>query len=694
MKQMMNQQLGVLFFMGILTISVPTNTKAAEADSVFQHHNLDEVVVTSYKTNRHNLTPASVSTISQTQINAWGVTDITSLSALMPNLFIPEYGSRQTTPIAIRGVMSKIKGTAVGFYIDGMPRFETSAFNTDMLDVMAVEVFRGPQGTLYGRNTIGGVISVHTLNPFDYQGTKVKLGYGNYNDIVAQFSNYTRLSHKVGFNIGGYYHHNNGYFDNVYLDKKADKLDAAGGKLSFYYNPTDRWKLRLTTQLDYTNQGGYPYAPVDKDTQQPQDISYNRACGYIRTISTTGLMAHYMGNGFSINSQTTFQHIHDNQSLDQDFTSADTYFVTNGVTQNTWNQEIVLKSENESRFQWIAGANGFAQTAHQDQATSYFARGFMQPAHYSTPTQGAAAFAQLSYNLWAGLSATAGLRLDYEHSKISYSRDQVTLTDGTLTHLKDFSSSLHFLQLIPKFGLQYVFNPRNQVFANITRGYKAGAFNQTFQTDDERSYDPEYNWNYEIGTKLATRDGRLSGELTLFYIDWRNQQISHTVPAVGNVIDNAGHSDSKGVELTLTARPLRDLLLTANYGYTYARFLDYRKDDKTSYTGNMIPLVPRHTMDIAALYTIHPHVFFDVIRLSADVQGMGKLYWNESNAQAQQFYALLNAKAAFKKGIMTVELWGKNLTSTDYLSYYFVSSGQYAQKGKPLTFGANILVEL
>lgn len=286
MKQMMNQQLGVLFFMGILTISVPTNTKAAEADSIFQHHNLAEVVVTSYKTNRHNLTPASVSTISQTQINDWGVTDITSLSALMPNLFIPEYGSRQTTPIAIRGVMSKVKGTAVGFYVDGMPRFETSAFNTDMLDVMAIEVFRGPQGTLYGRNTIGGVISVHTLNPFDYQGTKVKLGYGNYNDFVAQFSNYTRLSHKTGFNIGGYYHHNNGYFDNVYLDKKADKLDAAGGKLSFYYNPTDRWKLRLTTQLDYTNQGGYPYAPVDKDTQQPQDISYNRACGYIRTIST------------------------------------------------------------------------------------------------------------------------------------------------------------------------------------------------------------------------------------------------------------------------------------------------------------------------------------------------------------------------------------------------------------------------
>lgn len=690
---MINEKMGMLLLTGLCLSGASTVANAAEADSIYQNHNLDEVVVTSYKTNRHNLTPTSVSTIGQAQIQAWGVTDITSLSALLPNLFIADYGSRQTTPIAIRGVMSKVKGTAVGFYIDGMPHFETSAFNTDMLDVMAVEVFRGPQGTLYGRNTIGGVISVHTLNPFDYQGTKVKLGYGNYNDILAQFSNYTRLSQKMGFNIGGYYHHNDGYFKNTYLDKKADKLDAAGGKVGFYYNPTDRWKLCLTTQLDYTNQGGYPYAPFDKETQQLKDISYNRACGYTRTISTTGLMAHYMGNGFSLNSQTTFQHIHDNQSLDQDFTSADTYFATNGVTQNTWNEEIVLKSENDSRFQWIAGANGFVQTAHQNQATSYFTRGYVQPASYSTPTQGAAAFAQLSYNLWAGLSTTAGLRLDYEHSKMDYSREQVMIADGTETHLKDFKSSLHFLQLIPKFGLQYVFSPQNQVFANITRGYKAGAFNQTFQTDDERSYDPEYNWNYEIGTKLATRNGRLSAAFTLFYIDWRNQQISHTVPAVGNVIDNAGHSDSKGVELSLAARPLRDLLLTANYGYTYARFLDYQKDDNTSYSGNMIPLVPRHTMNIAALYTIHTHGLLDMIRLSADVQGMGKLYWTEDNAQVQNFYALLNAKAAFLKGIVTVELWGKNLTSTDYLSYYFTSSGQYAQKGKPLTFGANVLID-
>ncbi|MBM6993381.1 MAG: TonB-dependent receptor [Prevotella sp.] len=691
---MTDKHLTVRFLMGMMLTTVPALSRALETDSIYPHQNLDEVVVTRYKINRHNLTPVSVSTIGKAQIQAQQVTDISDMSALMPNFFIPEYGSRQTTPIAIRGVMSKVKGTAVGFYVDGVPHFETSAFNADLLDVTAIEVYRGPQGTLYGRNTIGGVINVYTHTPFDYQGTKVKIGYGNYNNMVAQFSNYTRLSQTFGLNVGGYYEHNDGYFKNTFLGKKADRLNAAGGKLGFYYNPTDRWKLRLTTQLDYTNQGGYPYAPYDTEKQQLSDIAYNRECGYIRTISTTGLMAHYAGNGFSLNSQTTFQHIHDNQSLDQDFTSADLYFVTNGVTQNTWNEEIVLKSETDGRFQWVAGVNGFIQSANQDQATSYFTKGYIQPAHYETPTQGAAAFAQGSYNIWRGLSATVGLRLDYEHSKIRYSREMITISDGTQKHLKDFSSSLHFLQLIPKFGLQYLFDDRNQVYANVTRGYKAGAFNQSFTTDDERSYDPEYNWNYEIGTKLSTRNGRFGGELTLFYIDWRNQQISHTVPSVGNVIDNAGHSDSKGVELSLMARPLNDLILTANYGYTYARFLDYQKNETTNYAGKMLPLVPRHTMDIGGQYTFHPRRGIDAIRLSADVQGVGKLYWNEDNAQVQPFYALLNAKAAFQKGIVTVELWGKNLTSTNYLSYYFVSSGKYAQKGKPLTFGANVILDL
>ena len=254
---------------------------------------------------------------------------------------------------------------AVGFYVDGIPHFETSAFDANMLDLRAVEVFRGPQGTLYGRNTIGGVINLYTPTPFEYQGTKVRLGYGNYNHTLAQFSNYTRMGNSFGIHVSGYYQHNGGYFENTFLGRKADKMNLGGGKLGFYWNPAARWNLRLISSLDYTNQGGYSYAVYDAAKQEAGNVDYNRE-----------------------------------------------------------------------------------KTDH---------------------------------------------------------------TDGRQTHLKDFTSSFNHTRLIPKIGVQYKFDNRNTAFANITQGYKAGAFNQTFQKDEERSYAPEYNWNYEVGVKTGTRNGKVSG---------------------------------------------------------------------------------------------------------------------------------------------------------------------------------------
>ena len=158
----------------VLTISGITTTQAENIetnDSVFDNVTLKNVSIVGTKVNKHNLTPSSVSVMGSHQIQTNQIGNIEDLSSQLPNIFIPEYGSRQTTPIIMRGIYSKVKGTAVGYYVDGMPHFELSAFNADMLDVKAIEVFRGPQGTLYGRNTIGGVINVYNYTPFDYQGT-------------------------------------------------------------------------------------------------------------------------------------------------------------------------------------------------------------------------------------------------------------------------------------------------------------------------------------------------------------------------------------------------------------------------------------------------------------------------------------------------------------------------------------------
>lgn len=654
---------------------------------------LDEIVVTDFKQNKRNLTSTAVSTINVQQLHNQQIVNLKELTAIMPNFYMPDYGSYANTPVYIRGIGTKSKGSAVGFYVDGVPHFESSAFNIDLSDIAAVNVFRGPQGTLYGRNTIAGIINVYTHNPLDYQRTRIKVGYGRYNDFIAQASNYAKISEKFGISTAASYHHNDGMFTNHFLNEKADKLNEGEGRIGFYWRPTTNWLLHLNSTLTYSEQNGYPYAPYDIVKDELLPISYNRNSTYRRLISSTGLNAQYENNHISFNSQTSYQFIKSHQGLDQDFTPQDVYFVDNSYHQNMLSQELTLKSNDKGRYQWIVGLFGMLLHSNQFAETSYFTRDFSTPTTYKNPTAGYAIYHQSSYNIWRGMSATVGLRFDYEHAKTTYNQDKTTLSTGVTTHAKDFVSSASFRQFTPKFTLQYLTNKDNLYYISITRGYKPGGFNTIFKTDAERTYDPEYSWNYEVGTRLKFLNGRLTAEADLFYIDWRHMQTTYTVPGVGNVIANAGHTDSKGFELSLAYHPIKSLQLNLNYGYTHARYLEYKKSAREDFSGNRLPMVPNHTLSLNGTYTIMPAGWFDKIIFNTGLTGLGRIYWADDNIVRQNFYATLNAKVSLTKGIFTWEIWGKNLTATDYMAYGFkASQGNYAQRGKPLTFGTAVSV--
>lgn len=654
---------------------------------------LDEIVVTDFKQNKRNLTSTAVSTINVQQLHNQQIVNLKELTAVMPNFYMPDYGSYANTPVYIRGIGTKSKGSAVGFYVDGIPHFESSAFNIDLSDIAAVNVFRGPQGTLYGRNTIAGIINVYTHNPLDYQRTRIKVGYGRYNDFIAQASNYAKISEKFGISTAASYHHNDGMFTNHFLNEKADKLNEGEGRIGFYWRPTTNWLLHLNSTLTYSEQNGYPYAPYDIVKDELLPISYNRNSTYRRLISSTGLNAQYENNHISFNSQTSYQFIKSHQGLDQDFTPQDVYFVDNSYHQNMLSQELTLKSNDKGRYQWIIGLFGMLLHSNQFAETSYFTRDFSTPTTYKNPTAGYAIYHQSSYNIWRGMSATVGLRFDYEHAKTTYNQDKTTLSTGVTTHAKDFVSSASFRQFTPKFTLQYLTNKDNLYYISITRGYKPGGFNTIFKTDAERTYDPEYSWNYEVGTRLKFFNGRLTAEADLFYIDWRHMQTTYTVPGVGNVIANAGHTDSKGFELSLAYHPIKSLQLNLNYGYTHARYLEYKKSAREDFSGNRLPMVPNHTLSLNGTYTIMPAGWFDKIVFNTGLTGLGRIYWADDNIVRQNFYATLNAKVSLTKGIFTWEVWGKNLTATNYMAYGFkASQGNYAQRGKPLTFGTAVSV--
>ena len=683
----------ILLLTSFLGTAVPN-----DADStVFKTVGLSEVTVVEFKKTKENLATNSVSIVDSGFVNRHELQSITELTAVVPNFYMPEYGSKQNSPVYIRGVGAKTKGSAVGFYVDGIPHFENSSFDVDMSNIASVMVFRGPQGTLYGRNAIGGIINVTTVSPLTYQGTQFKLGYGSHNDALFQFSHYNKLGSKVGYSVAGGYHYNDGFHRNMFTNKYADQLKDAYGRVALVWLLDNKWFLRVNSMLDYSNQGGYPYGKYNRLTGETEPVNYNRYSSYRRLLSTSGLNISYAGENISFSSQTAFQYIRDRQGIDQDFTSNDTYFVKNRLKQTMLSQEFILKSNNSSRYQWLWGAFAMTQHINNTVETQYITKDNAFPTHYRIPVNALAIYHQSTIKLFSGFSFIAGLRWDYENSTLKYLRETYQLsTDGARTEVKNVNSSLHFNQITPKFALQYQDEcNNNSYYFSVTRGYKAGGFNQTFQKEEETSFGPEYNWNYELGGKVHLLKDKLYAEAALYYIDWRQQQVNQTVPGVGNVIHNAGHSSSKGFELALNSSPLKNLSIALSYGYTYAKFIEYQKSAKLNYSGNMLPMVPRNTLSCSASYALYPSStsFIDKIVLTAGLTGIGKIYWAEDNEVAQNFYALLNAKISITSGIFTWECWGKNITDTHYNTYCFKSSADYAQVGKPAYFGTSLLVK-
>ena len=683
----------ILLLTSFLGTAVPN-----DADStVFKTVGLSEVTVVEFKKTKENLATNSVSIVDSGFVNRHELQSITELTAVVPNFYMPEYGSKQNTPVYIRGVGAKTKGSAVGFYVDGIPHFENSSFDVDMSNIASVTVFRGPQGTLYGRNAIGGIINVTTVSPLSYQGTQFKLGYGSHNDALFQFSHYNKLGSKMGYSVAGGYHYNDGFYRNMFTNQYVDQLKDAYGRVALVWLLDNKWFLRVNSMLDYSNQGGYPYGKYNRLTGETEPVNYNRYSSYRRLLSTSGLNISYAGENISFSSQTAFQYIRDRQGIDQDFTSNDTYFVKNRLKQTMLSQEFMLKSNNSSRYQWLWGAFAMTQHINNTVETQYITKDNAFPTHYRIPVNALAIYHQSTIKLFSGFSFIAGLRWDYENSTLNYLRETYQLsTDGARTEVKNVNSSLHFNQITPKFALQYQDERNNNsYYFSVTRGYKAGGFNQTFQKEEETSFGPEYNWNYELGGKVHLLKDKLYAEAALYYIDWRQQQVNQTVPGVGNVIHNAGHSSSKGFELALNSSPLKNLSIALSYGYTYAKFIEYQKSAKLNYSGNMLPMVPCNTLSCSASYALYPSStsFIDKIVLTAGLTGIGKIYWAEDNEVAQNFYALLNAKISITSGIFTWECWGKNITDTHYNTYCFKSSADYAQVGKPAYFGTSLLVK-
>ena len=789
------------FFALVLSFLAAGNILAEEVDTL-KVVDVEEVLVIAAPKENKKLReqPAAVTLLSQQDMQATQVNSIKNLTALVPNMFIPDYGSRLTSAVYIRGIGSRINTPSVGLYVDNIPYIDKSAFDFNYSDVERIDVLRGPQGTLYGRNAMGGLIKIHTKSPFSYQGTDLRLGAGTHNAYNASVTHYHRTSDRFAFSTGGFYDYQGGFFRNVARgNEKVDKGQSAGGRFRGIYLPTENLKLDLNVSYEYSDQGGYPYFYMGKidPAEQKEDlkpyigkISNDEASSYYRNLMNAGLNIEYQAQHFTLSAVTGYQFLRDRMFMDQDFTPENIFNIEQKQKMNTISEEIVLKSKPNRRWQWTTGAFGFYQWLHTEGPVEFHKEGINQviegnannvfdglvaqgaPAmhlsinneslrvsgSFDTPTLSGAIFHQSTFNdlLVKGLSATIGLRLDYEKIKMDYNSTSTpadfdfTVTvkrpgmpfpmviknagplQGNAAYLG--KESTDYVQLLPKFALQYEWGKGNNVYATAARGYRSGGYNIQMFSDlitgvlsnsmidaivkddnlkmmeqmidvntikqkvpdvqDATRYKPEYTWNYEVGTHLTLWEGRLLADLSAFYMDTRDQQISKFAEkGLGRITVNAGKSHSYGAEASLRAALTDALTLNACYGYTYATFKDYATSAKKNYKGNYVPFVPKHTMNIGGQYVfrINPGHLLDRIQLNANYTAAGRIYWTEENTVSQAFYGTLNGRVSFQKGRGQIDFWVRNALDKEYAAFYFESMGNgFMQKGRPIQAGIEL----
>ena len=262
--------------------------------------NVDEVVITSStkETNDFRTLPSSVSVFTPQQINGRQISALKDLSSFVPNLYIPDYGSRMTSAIYIRGIGARSSGQSIGMYVDDVPYLDKSTFDFELSDIQRIEVLRGPQGTLYGRNAMGGIVNIYTISPFDFQGKKASVSAGNYGQVKVKASHYGVISEKFGFTAGVYYDRNSGFFENEYTGKKADKEQSVGGRIRLEGRLNPNLRLAYTFSGDYTDQGAFPYGLYDRETGSVAPVSINDPSSYNRTMLSNSFLLEYKNDVF------------------------------------------------------------------------------------------------------------------------------------------------------------------------------------------------------------------------------------------------------------------------------------------------------------------------------------------------------------------------------------------------------------
>jgi iron complex outermembrane receptor protein len=692
---MLQHTLTRLLPLGLILGTTVAQEAAPKPDTKPQE--LPEMVISSQKIGRDLLNaPISATVADQAFLEQAAIRNVQDAAIYAPNTFLNQFSARKLSNPFFRGVAGSPLNPGVTTFFDGVPQLNGNSSSLELLDVEQIDFIRGPQGALFGRNTVGGLINVTSRRPsLDSFGGEIETTFGNYNSYDVRGRVTTPLiQDQLGFSFAGGYNERDGFTDDTVSGTDIDNRSAYFGKAQFLWTPSDELEVRLIIAGESSRDGDYALNNLAALRSNPRQ-SGRSFLGYVeRDVLMPTLQITYHADAFDFTSTTGFVWWETTDFTDVDYNPFNIASRFNTEKMASFTQEFRFSNPASSpvslsesvTLAWQAGLfffhSDYDQSVYNDvnPPLSPIPATFRSGNTANLTDWGLGLYAQGTLTLWEKLDLTLGVRWDHEDKEADLGSYTVPAFGPPGRRMLENS----FSQVTPQASIAYHITPDALAYASFSGGYKAGGFNAI----GDPSYDEETSWNYEIGVKGRILDGDLRFGLAAFYTDWQDLQLNQLLTPTQFFIANAGDATAMGIELDLAYQVCKNFSLFGSASWQDSEFGSNAIDSGASVANNTLPYAPDYNV------TVGTQLDFPVteqvsLYARADVQFIGTFNYTPQNSFGQDAYTIANFRLGVRGKKWFTEAFVNNAFDTEYIPIAFGGSAAtaFGESGAPATFG-------
>jgi iron complex outermembrane receptor protein len=588
--------------------------------------------------------PASLTVITGEDLRKGGIDDLEQLARTTPGFTFQPFGQSGTNLPVVRGLSSGATAfsSSMLMLVDGVPTLMGQGFDHNLLGVERIEILRGPQSTLYGRNAEAGVLSIHTRQPGDTPYARIEAGTGSRDLRTLSADASTALVPGTLYaSVSGQWREQDGFIDNAYRGGQADDRERQSARMVLRWTPSLATDVNLRYSRQDYRDGGSQWGAAASTRREVRSgtPSWNHSSG--RSLSLDVL--HEFDSGLKLRSITARNDFYDRLQQDTDFLPADQLHLSRDYHFNTLSQEFRLEGQWRDN-QWLLGA----YADRDDHDLSYQQKLPLRLTQIDSQLGGntTALFGQWLMPLADRWTLTLGARAE---------QDKVHIDPAVGSR-----QSASWQRFTPKAALQYEWQPDAYVYASYAEGFRAGGFNAFSSAANYPGYDPEKVKTYELGAKGWLADKRLRYSAALYWMDVRDMQVQQIIQPGVVYITNAATARSTGLELEAEYLVADDWRVVSSVGLNRTRFEQF-SEGSNDYKGNRNPYAPDLTGHVSLRYDA-PAGWY----AQGGVSAVGKTYLDAANQYSRGGYGLIDLNAGYDFSHYGISAYVKNAADKRY----------------------------